>query len=209
MLLRISLGVLGAIWCAAAVADQNPALAASVACEARIKGDPSYAQLGSKIALGSVNEQTFSMLVDSSKPTEQEKAQLVKWVEAKRTCVEILAAADTKGEVRGLLRDSKEKFERAAMRLYSGEISYGEFAKARAELSGDLDKSFRDQLNEQRNRQCEGARKNVQMFCGPANQSPGVQINVGPNAGLNPFSQLQLNPFECGVWQAKARGLCR
>ena len=111
----------------------------SLACIEQIKQEPKLALLKNKVALASPKGQTFSMLVDSTFPTEQERPLIQIWVDMKSSCAsKVIDDASIEQSIRDAQQRMNDSFIEIAVDLYQGKLTFGDFAKKRV----SIEKSF-------------------------------------------------------------------
>lgn len=97
--------------------------------------EESLSPLREKIAFGGVDKQKFEMLANGEFPTEEEKALILLWVNLRIDCMkryEALREIDMHPVARSILEQGNTELVSLTADLYSGKITYGQFAKARA-----------------------------------------------------------------------------
>lgn len=107
-------------------------------CYSQITSSPQLATIARKVALDGATKATLVMLTDDSKPTEQEKAEILQWAGMVDTCFQLRKADDEyfPHSHRGfLVLDLNAKFMQLTVELYKGNISYGEYVAKRKESS--------------------------------------------------------------------------
>ena len=106
----------------------------SAECFSALETNPELQILKGKVALGNVSGQTLEELANDKKPTPAEKSALVKWDSLRQPCIKqslewsnahfapnvVVIIDRLGGQFKSLLAD-----------LYSGKMTYGQFAKAR------------------------------------------------------------------------------
>ena len=132
------------------------------ACNQRVAAEPELAPLKDKLSLLSYTEQTFQMKTNSSKPNEDEKKLIVRWLELRDQCWK--ADSDIRNrfppEFRSNLESTTRILEELALMLYDGKITYGEFARKRDEegikykaMWDDSVRSLKQQQQQERQQQ--------------------------------------------------------
>jgi hypothetical protein len=110
----------------------NPALA----CFRNEAMSPAYAQLARKIYLGSARDQPASMFANTDKLTDQEKPIFLAWVNVRLACDASASGWRQEYLVPKLIainERSKSEFIALSSDLYSGKITFGEYAQKRLE----------------------------------------------------------------------------
>lgn len=123
----------------------NPAMAAStdVACLDALATNSEFTPLKEKVALGRAETQTFSMKTNSSRATVFERPLIVKWVDARKECSKLNPGFDKMPpSLRNLYDQLWVQIEAAALNLYEGKITFGEFAQQRETLSVEYKKKL-------------------------------------------------------------------
>jgi hypothetical protein len=109
----------------------------SIACFSELEDRPDLQILKSKVALNDVRKQTLEMLSNNSRPTKAEKTALATWEAYVTECNKDGESFHKKYYAPKLNALSEEFFTNLKgllADLYSGKITYGAFAKARATL---------------------------------------------------------------------------
>jgi len=82
-------------------------------------------------------QQTFAMFGDTTKPTDEEKAALSAWVDAREVCYQLVRQWQREINMPAhlVVLDENSWFNTILMiaDLYNGKLTYGEYARARAE----------------------------------------------------------------------------
>ena len=112
-----------------------------------------FRPLNEKVALISVEDQTFAMLTNTEKPNDREKFLISQWMEYRNTCFKY--GADYRGKLPTALRLFAESMQNStqllATDLYAGKITYGDFAKERARKYEELQKDLNAQMSAPKN----------------------------------------------------------
>ncbi len=109
----------------------------AIACFKELEDKPDLQILKSKVALSDVRKQTLDMLSNNSKPTKADKTALQAWEAYVSDCNKDSEGFHKKYYAPKLNALSEEFFTNLKgllADLYSGKITYGAFAKARATL---------------------------------------------------------------------------
>ena len=127
-----------AVFALAGCATKAPPNSAYNQCIDKVAKNPAYAPLQDKMSIGGDLEQTMSMLSDKSHITEEEKPLLLGWAEERRSCY----AADDANlrthvsiELYALINRTRSASLATTVDLYSGKISFGEFAQVRQKIA--------------------------------------------------------------------------
>lgn len=103
-------------------------------CFNNLESSPELQVLKGKVALGGVGGQTLEMLANDRKPTASEKIALAKWDSLRQPCIKMNAEWNESRlapNVTVIIDKVASQFKEALADLYSGKISYGQFAKIR------------------------------------------------------------------------------
>ncbi len=109
------------------------------ACFSNLANSPELATIRQKVGLDGVKSQTFSMLADNSKPTDQEKLALRKWGDMRDVCLkqihESMSLQRVPMQILNVNDASAMGSQSLLVELVNGNMTYSEFAKKRSELS--------------------------------------------------------------------------
>lgn len=124
--------------CATSPAQHKPQLPPNpaLACFRNEAMSPAYAQLARKIDLGSARDQPSSMFANADRLTDQEKPTFLAWVNARLACDASASGWRQRYLVPQLIainERSKSEFIALSSDLYSGKITFGEYAQKRLE----------------------------------------------------------------------------
>lgn len=103
-------------------------------CMDAAAANPKYAPLKSKVALGKLSEQNLQILSNQERVSDSEKPLLSAWSAERRQCflnADATIQKTTHPKVYSLILKSQSDVQLLATRLYSGQITYGEFAEGR------------------------------------------------------------------------------
>lgn len=119
-----------------AKALQTSLIAKAKICFDQIKTQPQLNIISSKLSLGGADEQTFLMLANTSKPTEEEKTAISVYADMRKNCIkEDIKTRDIDPlAVRQLYASSTGAVENLLVDLYKGNLTYGQFAQLRKEV---------------------------------------------------------------------------
>ena len=124
------------------VINQTKVLQASLvdkakACFDKIKTQSQLNIISDKLSLGSSDEQTFSMLANINKPTEEEKRAINVYADLRTNCMKEQRKAETIYPLaqQQLVMSSRNAIENQLVSLYKGNLTYGQFAQSRKEIS--------------------------------------------------------------------------
>jgi hypothetical protein len=108
-------------------------------CFRRISTDDSLTIISTHLALDSVKAQTLDMLASTQRPTEDEKRAIGHWASLLSVCHSQQIAAmerwNVPGSVRALFNQTSSASRDLRALLYSGAMTYGEFARERQKIS--------------------------------------------------------------------------
>jgi hypothetical protein len=108
-------------------------------CFKNLAGDPELVGLKDKVALGSANDQTFTMLADNSKPTAKEKELLKIWGSKRDTCIRLDREEMQEARAPLPLSNLKNSYLAAGQLLVAdlmnGNLTYSGYAVKRQELA--------------------------------------------------------------------------
>lgn len=205
-------------------------------CSEALAFNSELAPLKDKIALAGIDGQTFQMKTNASKPSENEKKLIARWIELRDECWknDIDHRNRLHPSLAATLNEAKRLFEGLNLDLYDGKITYGDYARRRDEIDSTLKPKYEEirrnlqqqQQQEMAQRQsqqanqvasaCDNARRNMDSYCGQSQRAlagnGGVTVNVGPNGGYQQPSGGRVDmqaSFQCGYWQAETAKVCR
>ncbi len=119
-------------------------------CWKQIENHPQLNIIANKVALSGPNKQTFSMLTNTSKPTEAEKVAISIYANLAKNCLNEHSKGHTHPAYKLVNSSAGIAWENLLVTLYNGDLTYGEFAKAFKEISYlnksalvEIDKEFR------------------------------------------------------------------
>ncbi len=127
----------GPVVCHAEDSNVDP----SMSCFASLESKPELKALKGRIALSDVRKQTIEMLANGKKPTKSEKAAISVWVTSVEQCVADGSSWRQQAnppQANALFVQYFADLKSLAADLYSGKISYGNFAKGRASFGAKL-----------------------------------------------------------------------
>ena len=100
--------------------------------------DPSLQVIAGKVSLAGAKKQTFSMLTDNTKPTEEEKSAIGLYANIFGQCAEKLQAfynaLGAPPAIAAVNQSAKTAEENLLASLYTGALTYGDYAKRRKEI---------------------------------------------------------------------------
>jgi hypothetical protein len=109
----------------------------SKACFESLANSTALNPLASKLKL-SGGQPAFEMLADNSYPTEVEKPLIGQWVNERIKCAqqgEMFKSANMPPVLHNLLNKTTNQVNALATDLYSGKLTYGQFARQRTEIN--------------------------------------------------------------------------
>lgn len=107
-------------------------------CFYALKYDAELQPISGYVALGSSNEQTFSMLANESYPTSDEKQVIYTWAIKREQCKKSTPPIVIPyGEM--IMNEAYNSLQSLLIDLYKGTITYGQFARQRQEINKALD----------------------------------------------------------------------
>lgn len=118
-------------------ATKQPPMALYNKCIDAIEKNPAYSPLKDKMSIGGELNQSLAMLSDTSHITEEEKPLLMGWAEDRRACYAAddgALRANTPIELYSLINRTRSASQDAILALYTGKISYGEYAQTRQKI---------------------------------------------------------------------------
>jgi len=134
MLPRLCLLTLLALCSSTAISQQkgNPALP----CFHALAGDPRFAAIKDKVALGGTMEEMRRMTTSTDRAGAQEQPALDGWKRAREECqwLELPYYASRDLEIQRLAREHFAGVQALIAELQSGALRYGDFGKRRIEL---------------------------------------------------------------------------
>jgi len=106
----------------------------STECFNNLESIPELQVLKGKVALAGISGQTLEMLANDKKPTPSEKGALAKWDSLRQPCIKLNSEWNESRlapNVTVIIDKVASQVKEALADLYSGKISYGQFAKLR------------------------------------------------------------------------------
>ena len=178
-------------------------VARNKACNARAKADPDLQILKGKVELGSSQDQTLAHYGNTSTPTDQEKDALVKYSEIRSKCFQqtIKESRDigmSESQLK-LLADHDSQLQDALTSLYSGKVTYGDYAKARKVIAASSVSASHELI--QKNAQEQEVRNQVASQQALQNFQNQQQLNLEQQR-INAINNATLygrrnNPINC------------
>lgn len=108
-----------------------------IACVNALASDQRLVSIREKVSLSSADKQTFDMMTITSKPTDSEKQAIAVWVKARQECFDGSKSWATQylhPALYGTGARTHSSLLVLTARLHNGELTYGEYARARAAL---------------------------------------------------------------------------
>jgi hypothetical protein len=162
----IAIAVIAALLASCAQQVQaEPAPNPALPCFDAIEGQASFKSLGNKVALIDGGKPTFAMLTNKDLPSESEKRLILEWVNDRQNCMAIQRPwlIETYPLMVGLQDRTVNAFLAAAADLYGGAITFGEFAKARVDISANHEREL-DGLRAQESAANEQAKNRAMQY---------------------------------------------
>jgi len=116
------------------------AMTQSEICSNDLVDDPRLAIIKSKVALKDARLQTFEMLTDTTAASAAEKEAIATWAKAKADCARYRSQelSNAPPDLQELERAVAMQAQNYMAELYTGAITYGQFAQKRAEATASL-----------------------------------------------------------------------
>jgi len=118
-------------------------------CYRKIPLSPELGLIKKKVSLEGASGITFAHLADTSKPTPDEKKAIFAWAEMNEHCYNLHNVESDyfyKSPDNQYNSDFFDALNLLIAKLYSGELTYGEFSKQRKALVSDIEKRIKDDL---------------------------------------------------------------
>lgn len=113
-------------------------------CYASLPSDPAIKPISGKVAF-QVKDQTLPMYSNNSKPTAKEKVAIQHWYEKAQTCRKYVDAAIQLENIPEFSQVTAANWganQQLFIDLYSGKITYGQFATGRKNVQVETDKAM-------------------------------------------------------------------
>lgn len=121
-------------------------------CFNDMAASPNLALIKGKVGVESLQAQTFSMLADNSKPTEQEKLALIRWGNMRDVCLKMMHESMVmRGVPLAIINvwdASYANTQLLLVELSRGNLTYSEFAQKRADLAASANDKVAQISNE-------------------------------------------------------------
>jgi len=106
-------------------------------CWKQIESHPQLNIIANKVAIGGLDTETFSMLTNTSKPTEAEKVAISIYADLRKNCIKEYdkALIHTPLAIKLVYSSARIAWDNLLVMLYSGNLTYGEFTKANKEVN--------------------------------------------------------------------------
>ncbi|WP_059420271.1 hypothetical protein [Sulfuricella sp. T08] len=159
-----------------AAAIPNP----GVACINELPNRSEFSRIANKVSLGTPEQQTLEMFSDMKKPTEEEKTAIAAWVKAKAECNNLSrqwsAQIKMPAQFVTINESTLSSFMILTSELYNGKLTYGEYAKARAELRSNTQQKLaaETQNSQQQQSAAEEQNKNRALMYLMNQQAPTI-----------------------------------
>src|SRR3989344_2949135 len=152
-----------------------------LACLTNLAHRPEFSILADKLALAGPNQQTFRMLSGTSKPNIKEKTAIAEWAKVKQDCFSMTSEWRRQYNfppTLAVIQDAGfSAFLNLTADLYNGKLTYGEYAKARADQSAQFQQQWAKAAQHLREQQAaaDEQRRNLAMQY-LLNQPPAIQF---------------------------------
>ena len=117
--------------------------AADEECHMRIVKDPRLEVIVGKVSLNGIKNQSFDMLANTQRPNAEEKEALRMWSVMQDNCKDtkqrLFDSTHAPRELIAIFDFHATSKNNLTLALYNGELTYGEFARKRREISNQLD----------------------------------------------------------------------
>ena len=120
-------------------------------CMRDLANDPELYYIKDRIALGGIAQQTFGMLANESYPTSDEKKIILKYGSKREECRKKMNSSGN-GILEQLYSSAFNASQSLILDLYSGVITYGQFARKRQDILRNLEAKERGVLVQQQQR---------------------------------------------------------
>ena len=127
------------------------------ACLTNLAYRSEFSIIADKLALVGLSQQTFGMLSNTSKPNAAEKTAIAEWVKAKQGCFEMMREWRRQYNfppTLAVIQDTNiSTFLNLTADLYNRKLTYGEYAKARADIGAQADQQWAQAIQHLREQQ--------------------------------------------------------
>ena len=149
-LLAITVAVIGLTGCQAQMHQSNTSTPAPLnygtVCFDDLRTKPELSAIAGKVALGRLGQQTFALFGDTTKPTDEEKAAILVWVNARQACYQLARQWQIETNMPphfvAMNENSWSNSILMIADLYNGKMTYGEYARARAEAGSKFQQQW-------------------------------------------------------------------
>ncbi|MHB8562672.1 MAG: hypothetical protein ACYDDA_01775 [Acidiferrobacteraceae bacterium] len=128
-----------------------------IACAKALETNPEFSIIAGKVALVDPRQQTFSMLINTSKPDQVEKVAIAKWITDKQACYALTqrwrAQYNFPSTLSAIDDANNSKFLNLSANLYNGKLTYGQYAKARAKVFAEVSQQWAEEVQHLRDMQ--------------------------------------------------------
>lgn len=140
----------------------------SAACLNEVPSQERFAPISKKVSLLSAKDQTFEMLTNATKATKEDKKLISAWVAELERCLSLGAdfrKANQPEQVLTMIEGSRVEFLTTTADLYSGKLTYGEYAKLRSVQLADFERRFSEftQSVAQRNQEAAAKKQQIEL----------------------------------------------
>lgn len=139
------------------------------ACVNDLAHRPEFSIIADKLALVDPSLQTFGMLSNTSKPNAAEKMTIAEWVKARQECIAMRREWRSQVNMPLILTAVQDasfsSFLNLTADLYNGKLTYGEYAKARANNAAQGDRQWAEAMQYLREQEAaaDAQRRNLAM----------------------------------------------
>jgi hypothetical protein len=140
---KIILSLITCFICLIANAQSDP----TIACAQEIENKPELQIIKDKVALLDARKQTLEMLSNNAKPTKEEKSAISKWDTYLTQCIDIgreFRKSYRSPKQVAVIEENASEHKNLTAELYAGKLSYGSYAKARADLVKKMNVAMAD-----------------------------------------------------------------
>lgn len=163
-------------------------------CMRDLANDPELYYIKDKIALGGVDQQTFDMLANESYPTSDDKKIILKFGSKREECRKKMNSSGN-GTLEQLYSSAFNASQSLILDLYSGVITYGQFARKRQDILSNLEAKERGVLVQQQQRR---------QAC--ANRTSNTDTQAMNYAMMDPFQRATYSMYQAGATIGRTAG---
>ena len=165
-------------------------------CES-LYSDPALDPIRNKVALESSAQQTLAMRTDQSRPTADDKVALTIWDHKRQDCEAYRTSvfANRPGSAVAIETNATEATEQLIAELYSGKISYGQFATDRSDIHGQALTSLATAQQDNRTQNLQALTANQAILNqATANTAPQTTVQI-----ISPPGTTVISPIHPGA----------